>query len=222
MNCRMTHWLLKCYPVKWQAEYGGELEDLLAQRPLSVGIVRNVLWSAAKERARQPFAHALLGSGLVFFFAVVFSHQLWHVVGAPVGEVLRSQGIRPPNLVSLTPWEQLEVIYLRLPLLITALLGYPCSLLLVWRTLTKKARTFAGWSAAFYVIAFFAGTLAWQNGSVAILLHVMPDVQNAPMVSISHCFNLFTASTLGPALLFQIPIVASYKITRAIQKTHRT
>jgi Sec-independent protein secretion pathway component TatC len=225
MNGQMIRWLLKCYPARWRAEYGRELEDLLSEHSLRPGIVCDVLWSAVKERARQPVVRllflSLLESAGIFSVALMFVRPMWHLVSAPAGEVLRLQGFRPPNLVALTPWEPFAVVYLGIPLLVTALCVYPCSLLLAWRGLRTKVRLFAVWSAAAYVLGFLAGFLAWRNGLLGMLLHFMPDVQTAPMVSISHCFNLFAASTLGAALLLQIPIVAAYGISGAIQKTHR-
>jgi Sec-independent protein secretion pathway component TatC len=222
MNRRIIPWLLRWYPAKWRAEYGSELADLIGQQPLRLATVCNVLWNALKERARQPMARALLGSGFVFFLAMVLSDPLWRLVSSPVIVVLRYQGTQPPNMVAVTPWEQLEVIYLGMPFLVATSIAWPCWLMVTWRRLTSStARAFAVWSAALYVLCFVSGAVAWRYGSLRMLLRIMPDLPTVQVVSISHCFNLLAASTLGLAVLLQIPLVTVYQITVAIQKTRR-
>jgi Sec-independent protein secretion pathway component TatC len=216
MKRRITRWLLRCYPGQWRTEYGDELEDLLEQRPMRLATIGNVLSSALRERARQPVARVVLFS----LVAVLFAEPLWHMVSAPAAEVLRTQGFDPPNLVALTPWEQFAVIYLGIPMLVTAAVAYPFALLTRPR-FTSAARAFALWSAALYIVGFFAGFVAWREGSLGIMLQWMPGLWNARMLSVSRCFELLAASTLGLALLLQIPVVAFYQITGAIQKTHR-
>ncbi len=165
---RLARVLVNCYPSKWRAEYGSELADLIGQNPLNLAVVRDVLCSALKERARQPVARALLGSGFVFLLALLFSDPLWRLVSSPVIVVPRYEGIQPPSLVALTPWEQLEVIYLGMPFLVAASIAWPCWLALAWRGFTRTARAFAACSAALYILCFLpapslGGTGRWAR-----------------------------------------------------------
>jgi Sec-independent protein secretion pathway component TatC len=216
----------------WRAEYGPELEDLLRRQPPSLAVMCNVLWSAFRERARQPlvrfFLLSLLGSGCVFVVTLVFAGPIWRVLSAPVAQVLREQGARPPALVALRPLEQLEVVWLGIPLLLTAFASYPYVLLLAWSSFARTWRgptrrlviSFAVCSGTLFVLSFFISFVAWQHGSLAKLLEIAPEPRNAPMVSIGHCFDLLAASTLGTALLIQIPVCAFYgwRFTVAVRR----
>jgi hypothetical protein len=55
-----------------------------------------------------------------------------------------------------------------------------------------------------------AGAVAWRYGSLGTLLRIEPDLPNEQVVSIRHFFNLLAASTLGVAVLLQIPLVTVY------------
>ena len=173
MKRRITRRLLRCYPAQWRVEYGEELEDLLDRHPLRLATIGNVLSSALRERARQPVARVAL---LIALVAVLFAKPLWHIVSTPAAEVLRAQGFDPPTLVALSPWEQFGVIYLGIPMLVTAAVAYPFAVL-TRPKFTSAARAFALWSAALYIVAFFAGFVAWREGSLGIMLQWMPGAQ---------------------------------------------
>jgi Sec-independent protein secretion pathway component TatC len=224
MNPRFARWLLKCYPRKWQVEYGKEFADLLRRQPTGAADIRNVLWSALKEHTRQPRVRflllSLLGCGCVFGVALVFADPVWRFLSSPVAPVLRSQGIVPPRLIAGRPMEQLEVVFLGIPLLLTALAGYPGILGLAWNYAARiqgnrqrrLATSCAVCSATLFFLSVIVGFTAWQHGSLARLLAISPDFQNSPMVSVSHCFALLAASTLGLAMLPQIPVWIFYSL----------
>lgn len=53
--------LLRVYPYPWRMEYGAELTDLLAARPLTTLVIANVIWSGLRQRVRAAEPSMLLG-----------------------------------------------------------------------------------------------------------------------------------------------------------------
>jgi Sec-independent protein secretion pathway component TatC len=230
MNPRLIRWLLKSYPSKWRAEYGAEIEDLLAGRPMGVSDICNVLWSGLRERLHEPFACflflSLLGGAGAFAVSLVFSMRVWIAVAAPAVAVLREQGVKPPGLVTVTPWEGFEVIFLGIPVVLTAFIMFAWVLVLTWlffmrgNDVQKKrwVRSFVLCSGAMFVLSTLVSFLSWQNGFLSKLLEWIPDLDNAPSVSLGHYFELFALSTLGLTILLQAPIAVVFGLRfRAIR-----
>jgi hypothetical protein len=213
MKNRIILWLLKCYPSGWRSEYGAEMEDLLNRQQLTFPRACDVLGGALRERVRQPRARFVACSGLMFiaFFmpAVFCSSLLWRLVAAPVAEVLRNQNTLPPMLLATLPWEQALVIWFGIPLLLTLFVVYPGSLALACRgVLTSRAdKAAAARSATLYAASFTAGLVAWQCGSFRWLIRLLQQSPNMRPVSVGECFGLLAASTLGTAIVMQLPLV---------------
>ena len=219
MNRQLARLLLSSYPSKWRAQYGSELEELLCGRVFKIPDIFNVLWSGFGERIRQPFAgfcfYSLLGSAFTFLTCLIFARSLWRTLAAPVTAVLREQGARPTAMITVRPWEAFEVIWLGIPALITVFVALALMLALTWIFFSpvmkfqrrQWAARFVLSSGTVFVLSSVLSFIAWQNGSLAKLLDLYPDVQNAPLLSVSHCFVLLAVSTIGVALLLQIPIV---------------
>ena len=53
--------LLALYPAAWRNQYGAELLDTLLRRPLRVGVVADVLLSAARQRLRDEEPWRIVG-----------------------------------------------------------------------------------------------------------------------------------------------------------------
>jgi len=53
--------LLRLYPAAWRREYGAELGEILLARPLTFGVVADVVWSAARQRCRSADPSTILG-----------------------------------------------------------------------------------------------------------------------------------------------------------------
>lgn len=215
MNHRILAWMLRCYPSSWRSEYGAEMEDLLRREPLSPSSICNVLWGALREQVRQPTARfaissVLVGAGL-FVFSVLCSHLLWRLVAAPVAQVLRDQKIDPPILIATSPWEQALVIWLGIPLLFTLFAAYPFALMFACRAFAtwRPLKPIAVCSTMLYTAGFAGGLAAWQFGSFGILSRLL-QAQNTPVVSVSQCFGLLAASTLGVAVALQMPLVVMH------------
>jgi Sec-independent protein secretion pathway component TatC len=213
MNHRILAWLLKCYPSGWRSEYGAEMEDLLRREALSLSTICNVLCGALRERVRQPTTRfvilSVVVSAVLFALSVFCSQMLWRLVAAPVAQVLRDQRIDPPVLVATSPWEQALVIWLGIPLLFTLFAAYPFSLVFAYRAFVARRplKPIAVCSAMLYTAGFAGGFAAWQFGSFGMLLRLLREAQNTSAVSVSQCFGLLAASTLGVAVTLQMPLV---------------
>lgn len=235
MNRRWARLLLRSYRPEWRAQYGQELEDLLCRRAPRIGDILDVLRSGFVERLRQPifglWFYALAGCAVTFLTSLIFAQPLWRILADPVIGVLREQGVRPTFIVAVRPFEQMEVVWLGVPALVTVFITFALMLILVWiffsdvKEIQKRrwATRFVASSGTVFALCAVLSFLAWRNGSIAKLLQVYPDVQNAPLLSVGHCFVLLAASTLGATLLLQIPIVTFFAWRfRAIQHLEGT
>jgi Sec-independent protein secretion pathway component TatC len=222
MKPRLARLLLRSYPPEWRDQYGQELEDLLCRRAPRISDLVDVLWSGFVERMRQPsfglWFCLLAGSALTFLTSLLFADLLWRIVSAPASSVLRQQGFKPGSMVQVTPFEGIEVVWLGLPALVTVFATFALMLILVWiyfshaKEIQKRrwATRFVACSGTVFALSAALSFLAWRNGSIAKLLQLYPDVQNAPLLSVGHCFLLLAASTMGVTLLLQIPIVTFF------------
>jgi Sec-independent protein secretion pathway component TatC len=126
-------------------------------------------------------------------------------------------GIRS-GLIQETPFEAFAIIWVKIPLLITAFLAYPWILFWGWRSLAPRweegkrrwLTTFFGSSGCLFLLTGAVGFLAWEHGAAATLLGIGPDIQKTYTVTLSRCFNLFAGVTMGIAVLLQIPVVAFF------------
>ena len=112
-----------------------------------------------------------------------FCNQLWRLIAAPAVEALTALGINPPHLKAITPMEQFNVIWVKLPFLFIL-----CS-----------AGLFIMGGAFAYFVAF--------RFALTFLLGIGVGNYVDPMVSISEYFDLFVDVTLGVALVFEMPIL---------------
>ncbi len=79
-------------------------------------------WSIWKNFV-PVFMRALIGLVVAFLASMFFAKDLWNVVQSPARVALEHLGIHPPNLVYITPMEGFNIIWLKMPLLISIFLG---------------------------------------------------------------------------------------------------
>jgi len=76
----MKNWiiriLLRLYPANWRREYGAELANLLLARPLTAGIVADVLQNGVWQRLRAAEPSTLVGLGMLL---VVLNALVWNI-----------------------------------------------------------------------------------------------------------------------------------------------
>jgi len=144
-----------------------------------------------------------------------FCSQLWRLIAAPAVEALTALGIKPATLKAITPMEQFNVIWVKLPFLCALFIASPWVLYQIWAFISpglyKRERRYAvpfilcsaglfiGGGAFAYFIAF--------RFALTFLLGIGVGNYVDPMVSISEYFDLFVDVTLGVALVFEMPIL---------------
>lgn len=167
------------------------------------------------EELRARILKALLGLVVAFVVSLFFTNELWRIVSAPAVEALKHLGINPPHLVAITPMEQFNIIWLKMPLLVSLFLGSPWVLYQVWgfispglyRREKKWAAPFILCTAGLFITGgVFAYFVVFRYG-LEFLLGIGRDVNVTPMVSINEYFDLFVNVTLGVGLVFEMPII---------------
>jgi sec-independent protein translocase protein TatC len=167
------------------------------------------------EELRKRIFLMLIGVAVAFTLSLTFCNPLWVAVEAPARDALTQLGIKPPNLVAITPMEQFNIIWFKLPTLVAIFLSSPWILYQVWAFIApglyKKERRWAAPFVLFSAGLFIAGGcfayfVAFRFG-ITFLLGVGRDVGITPMVSMSEYFDLFVNVMLGIGLVFELPVV---------------
>ena len=218
--------LLRLYPAKWRNEYGVELQDLLHREPLRLTVVLNVGSSALRQQLRLSnhpaglagaLARMTAGVAAIFVLSMILSPPLWRLISVPMAESLSQSGL-PSRLIQNKPFETFAIIWLGLPLLVTAFVAYPLILCLArvqlastWTTQRKRwATAFVICSGGLFFLSGAGGFVAWQHGVVLTLRGVEPLVGLASTPSVSACFARFARSILEFGILLQIPVLALF------------
>ena len=166
------------------------------------------------EELRSRLIRALMGVVVAFLLSLTFCKPLWDVVVSPAVIALKNLHLNP-QLVAITPTEQFNVIYLKLPLLVSLFLGSPWILYQVWAFISpglyKRERRWAVpfifcTAGLFIAGGCFAYFVVFRFG-LEFLLGIGRDVHVAPMVSIDEYFDLFVNVTLGVGLVFEMPVI---------------
>jgi sec-independent protein translocase protein TatC len=167
------------------------------------------------EDLRSIILRAVAGILVAFFGSFIFATNIWRIVSAPAVSALREIGVNPPHLVAITPMEQFNVIYLKLPLLVSLFVGSPWIFYQVWSFISpglykrekRWATPFILTTAGLFVAGgMFAYFVAFRLGLV-FLLGIGRDINVSPMVSIDEYFDLFVNVTLGVGLVFEMPVI---------------
>lgn len=167
------------------------------------------------EELRSRLLRAILGLVVAFILSIGFCKDLWEIVSAPAVDALRNLGINPPNLAQITPMEQFNVIYLKLPLLVSVFVASPWILYQVWAFISpglykrekKWATPFILCTAGLFITGgCFAYFVAFRYG-LQFLLGIGRDIHVTPVVSINEYFDLFVNVTLGVGLVFEMPVL---------------
>ena len=99
------------------------------------------------EELRKRIFMMVIGVIVAFTLSLTFCNPLWIAVSAPATAALTSLGIKPPNLVAITPMEQFNVIWFKLPTLVAIFLSSPWIFYQIWAFISpglyKKERRFA-------------------------------------------------------------------------------
>ncbi len=166
------------------------------------------------EELRTRLLRSVIGLVVAFILSIGFCKDLWNIVSAPAIGALRHLGF-PPYLAQISPMEQFNVMYLKLPLLVSVFVGSPWILYQVWAFISpglyrrekKWAVPFILCTAGLFIAGgCFAYFVAFRYG-LEFLLGIGRDVHVQPFVSINEYFNLFVNVTLGIGLVFEMPVI---------------
>jgi sec-independent protein translocase protein TatC len=166
------------------------------------------------EELRSRILRALAGFGVAFLISLTFAENLWVVVSAPAAGALKSLGL-PPNLVAITPMEQFNTIWMKLPVLVSIFIASPWILYQAWAFIApglyRKERRWAvpfvlSSAGLFITGGLFAYFVAFRFG-LTFLLGIGRGIGVVPLVSISEYFDLFVNVILGVALVFELPVL---------------
>jgi sec-independent protein translocase protein TatC len=146
---------------------------------------------------------------------LTISYPLWDFVSKPATEALKSLGVNPPELVMTTPMEGFNIIWFKLPLLVSIFVASPWVLYQVWAFIAPGLyRRERRWAAPFIIISaglfilggFFAYFVVFRFG-LTFLLGIGIGHYVRPMVTISEYFDLFVNVMLGVGLVFELPVL---------------
>src|SRR5450755_365745 len=167
------------------------------------------------QELRSRIIKMVMGVLVATVISFSFCSQLWRVIAGPAVEALTALGIKPPTLKAITPMEQFNVIWVKLPFLCALFLASPWVVYQVWAFISpglyKRERRYAvpfilcsaglfiGGGAFAYFVAF--------RFALTFLLGIGVGNYVDPMVSISEYFDLFVNVTLGVGLVFEMPIL---------------
>jgi sec-independent protein translocase protein TatC len=167
------------------------------------------------EELRSRIIKMVGGILVAFLVSLIWCDKLWRLVAAPAFEALTRLGVKPPNLTAISPMEQFNVIYVKLPILCAIFLGSPWILYQVWAFIApglyKRERRYAApfvlCSAGLFIMGgAFAYFIAFRF-ALTFLLGIGLENGITPMVSINEYFDLFVNVTLGVGLVFEMPIL---------------
>src|SRR5580692_449944 len=167
------------------------------------------------QELRSRILKMVLGLLVAGAISLTFVNQLWRLIAAPAVEALTHLGIKPPTLKAITPMEQFNVIWVKLPFLCALFIASPWVVYQIWAFISpglyKGERRYAGpfiiCSAGIFMGGGgFAYFVAFRF-ALTFLLGIGVGNYVDPMVSISEYFDLFVNVTLGVALVFEMPIL---------------
>ncbi len=167
------------------------------------------------EELRTRLIRAIIGLAVAFLGSMFFSKELWNLVQEPAVSALKHLGVNPPRLVYISPMEGFNIIWLKMPLLVSLFLGSPWVLYQVWAFISpglykrekRWAVPFVLCTAGLFIAGgCFAYFVAFRYG-LEFLLGIGRDVSVSPMVTINEYFDLFVNVTLGIGLVFEMPVI---------------
>ena len=84
------------------------------------------------QELRSRILKMVLGLLVAGAISLTFVNQLWRLIAAPAVEALTHLGIKPPTLKAITPMEQFNVIWVKLPFLCALFIAAPWVVYQMW------------------------------------------------------------------------------------------
>ena len=121
---RLARALVNLYPADWRREYGDELFDLLAARPLTWLVAADVLWNGARLRIRFAEPSTMLGFASMLVVLAGFVIPPFRY-SSSVTDVLRPSHMTFPSIVVTFMVSQVYIVLLMMCGWLTAR-RHPC------------------------------------------------------------------------------------------------
>ncbi|MGA2590327.1 MAG: twin-arginine translocase subunit TatC [Bryobacteraceae bacterium] len=167
------------------------------------------------QELRSRILKMVLGLLVAGAISLTFVNQLWRFIAAPAVEALTRLSIKPPTLKAITPMEQFNVIWVKLPFLCALFIGAPWVVYQIWAFISpglyKRERRYAVpfvlCTAGLFILGGAFAYLVAFRFALTFLLGIGIGNYVDPTVSIGEYFDLFVNVTLGVALTFEMPIL---------------
>src|SRR5437868_12548024 len=167
------------------------------------------------EELRSRLIRMLLGVGVAFVTSMWFCSDLWLFVQRPAEAALKHLGVNPPRLVAISPMDQFNIIWIKLPILTSVFLSSPWIIYQIWGFIApglyKKERRFAApfviTTAGLFITGGLFAYFVVFRFALEFLLGIGLNVNVTPFISITEYFDLFVDVMLGVSLVFEMPIV---------------
>ena len=167
------------------------------------------------QELRSRIVKMVLGLLVAGAISLTFVNQLWRFIAAPAVEALTRLGIKPPTLKAITPMEQFNVIWVKLPFLCALFIAAPWVVYQMWAFISpglyKRERRYAVpfvlCTAGLFILGGAFAYLVAFRFTLTFLLGIGVGNSVDPTVSVSEYFDLFVNMTLGVALTFEIPVL---------------
>jgi sec-independent protein translocase protein TatC len=167
------------------------------------------------QELRTRIIRSFLGLLIAFLLSLTFSSSLWTIVEQPATAALKTLGVTPPVLHTLTPMEGFNIIWFWMPVLCAIFIASPWVLYQVWAFISpglyKRERRYAvpfiatcaglfltGGAFAYFIVFRYALTF---------LLGIGMGNGVEPVVSVTSYFELFVNVMLGVSLVFELPVL---------------
>jgi len=166
------------------------------------------------EELRSRIIRSLIGVGVAFVVSLTFTNRLWDFVSQPAVQALQSLGYET-DLAQITPMENYNVIWFKLPIVCSIFLSCPWILYQVWAFVSPGLyRRERRWAAPFILISaglfilggVFAYFVVFRFG-LTFLLGLGRGQHIKPVVSVTEYFNLFVNVILGVGVVFELPVL---------------
>jgi sec-independent protein translocase protein TatC len=167
------------------------------------------------EELRSRLIRMLMGVGVAFGTSIWFCDKLWLFVQRPAEGALRHLGVIPPRLVAISPMDQFNIIWVKLPILAAVFLSSPWIIYQIWGFIApglyKKERRFAApfviCTAGLFIAGGFFAYFVVFRFALEFLLGIGLNVNITPFISMTDYFDLFVDVMLGVSLVFEMPVV---------------
>jgi sec-independent protein translocase protein TatC len=171
------------------------------------------------EELRSRIIKIIIGIAVALGISLTFCDPLWHFVVQPAKAALIANHF-PPTLAQLTPMEAFNVIWFKLPLVVSIFLASPWVLYQIWAFISpglyKKERRWAipfvlGTAGLFILGGLFGYFVAFRYG-LTFLLGIGVGKDIVTVVSVTEYFDMFVDVILGVGAVFELPVLIFFLI----------